>query len=102
MLGRPDGYQVTLSSSCAGPVLAESGLGLCTVSLPGPDTSIDTLVIPGGDGVKDARGDAGFVKWIKTTAPRCRRIATVCTGVFIAGRAGLLDGRRVDDALGES
>ena len=109
MLGRPSsyGYQVTLGSSDGQPVRAESGLGLCTVPLPGlstthgPDpageaeTHIDTLLIPGGDGVQHARSNRDFVQWIADTAPRCRRVATVCTGAFLAAEAGLLDGRRV-------
>ena len=33
------------------PVRAESGLGLCTVPLPDAVERIDTLVLPGGDGV---------------------------------------------------
>ena len=95
MLGRPGGYQVTLASPDGHAVRAESGVGLCTVALPDSAVSIDTLVLPGGDGVQDARNDLDFVQWIASTAPRCRRVATVCTGAFLAAEAGLLDGRRV-------
>jgi transcriptional regulator GlxA family with amidase domain len=56
---------------------------------------IDTLVIPGGDGVHSARSDPELVAWIKAAAPKCRRVATVCTGAFLAAEAGLLNGRRV-------
>jgi transcriptional regulator GlxA family with amidase domain len=45
--------------------------------------------------VEAARRDRALVSWIAETAPRCRRVATVCSGAFLAAAAGLLDGRRV-------
>jgi transcriptional regulator GlxA family with amidase domain len=95
MLGRTGGYVVTLVSSDGQPVRAESGVGLCTVPLPDPSGRIDTLVIPGGDQARAGRADAALMSWIAAVAPRCRRVATVCTGTFLAAEAGLLDGRRV-------
>ena len=94
-IGRSGGYQVSLVSKNGRPVRAESGVGLCTETLPDPGERIDTLVLPGGDQAQAARGDEQLLTWIKTVAPRCRRVATVCTGVFLAAEAGLLDGRRV-------
>jgi transcriptional regulator GlxA family with amidase domain len=94
-LKRSPGYRVTLASKNGKPVRAESGIGLCTSRLPDSKENIDTLVIPGGDGVGAARHDQALTEWIATTAPRCRRVATVCTGAFLAAEAGLLRGRRV-------
>lgn len=94
-LGRSHGYRVTLASKNGRAVRAESGIGLCTSPLPDSSERIDTLVIPGGDGVSTARHDRALTEWIAATAPRCRRVATVCTGAFIAAEAGLLRGRRV-------
>src|SRR6202044_3054278 len=71
------------------------GVGLCTVPLPGPDDPIDTLVLPGGDQAQAARRDVELLSWITAADPGCRRLATVCTGAFLAAEAGLLDGRRV-------
>ncbi len=95
LCGRPGGYQVTLASTDGCPVRAESGIGLCTEPLPDLDAPIDTLVLPGGDQAQTARRDEKLLAWIAATAPRCRRVATVCTGAFLAAEAGLLDGRRV-------
>jgi len=94
-VGRRGGYDVMLASSDGRPVRAESGVGLCTVPLPDPDDRIDTLVLPGGEQALAARRDEALLSWVRTVAPRCRRVATVCTGAFLAAEAGLLDGRRV-------
>ena len=93
--GRPGGYRVTLASSDGRAIRAESGLGLETEPLPGEDERIDTLVLPGGGRAEGGRRDPDLLSWIRTTAPRCRRVATVCTGAFLAAEAGLLGGRRV-------
>ena len=60
-------------------------------SLRGP---IDTLLIPGGEGTRDAVGDASLVAGVARLASRARRIASVCSGAFLLAQAGLLDGRR--------
>jgi len=94
-LGVDAGYDVSLVAAQPGPVAASSGLGLTAGPLPGPRATVDTLLLPGGAGVDAARRDPGLVDWVRRTAPRARRVATVCSGTFLAAEAGLLDGRRV-------
>jgi transcriptional regulator GlxA family with amidase domain len=94
-LGRTGGYRVTLASPGGGTVRAESGLVLGTTGLPDVTERIDTLVLAGGSGANAAAADETLMDWIGAVAPRCRRVATVCSGAFIGAAAGLLRGRRV-------
>jgi len=94
-LGRAGGYRVTLGSMGGGQVQTESGLVLGTTPLPDASDRIDTLVLPGGTGTREAQRDEELLAWIRATAPRCRRVATVCSGTFVGAAAGLLAGRRV-------
>jgi transcriptional regulator GlxA family with amidase domain len=55
---------------------------------------VDTLVIPGGQGTREAHRDEALIRWIRRTAKRSRRVTSVCTGAFLLAEAGLLDGGR--------
>jgi transcriptional regulator GlxA family with amidase domain len=94
-LGRAGSYRVTVASTRGGTVRAESGLELGTAPLPDRSERIDTLVLAGGSGADDAARDGDLLAFVRLAAPRCRRVATVCSGAFLAAAAGLLEGRRV-------
>ncbi len=89
------GYRVFLASLDGVPLRASSGLRMIPdVALAEAPARIDTLVLAGGAGSVQASADAGLLEWLRETAPRARRVASVCTGAFVLAAAGLLDGRR--------
>lgn len=57
--------------------------------------ALDTLIIPGGSGLREPRTNALFCSWLKKRAPCIRRVVSVCTGIYGIAPTGLLDGRRV-------
>jgi len=77
---------IVRSSSGLG-VVADAGIDDCT----GP---IDTLVVAGGEGTREAVADADLVAWIRDAAGRSRRVTSVCSGAFLLAAAGVLAGRR--------
>jgi len=89
------GYDLSLVSEHGTPVTTESGMQIVTARLPSGRIKFDTLLIPGGDGAQSVRHNQPLIQWIRRAAAASRRIATVCSGTFIAAEAGLLDGRTV-------
>ncbi len=94
--GRPEPcYEVVIIGLSAKPFTAESGI------IFKPDTTInsapalDTLIIPGGRGLRVPGIQRKAADWIAHRAPGLRRIASVCTGIYAFAAAGLLNGRRV-------
>jgi transcriptional regulator GlxA family with amidase domain len=61
----------------------------------GTKMQFDTLIIPGGSGIRQPGVAEKAAEWIKTVAPRTRRIASVCTGIYGLACTGFLDRRRV-------
>ena len=57
--------------------------------------ALDTLIIPGGKGLRVPQTQRTVADWVGECAARNRRIATVCTGIYGLAATGLLNGRRV-------
>ncbi|KAE9405438.1 class I glutamine amidotransferase-like protein [Gymnopus androsaceus JB14] len=54
---------------------------------------LDVLIIPGGFGVRADDLDP-TIDFVRRTYPSLKFVLTVCTGSWIAARAGILDGRQ--------
>ncbi len=90
------GYRMMTASEFGGAIRTDPGLMVETLSLDELVLSdIDTLIVPGGAPAKGAFGLEVLIAWLATAAPHVRRICSVCTGAFVLGDAGLLDGKRV-------
>ena len=51
----------------------------------------DILVIPGGNAASVTKSQK-MVDWVKDVSGNAEHVLSVCTGAFVLGRAGLLDG----------
>jgi transcriptional regulator GlxA family with amidase domain len=90
------GVVITTVAAAPGPVPASGGLAISpTLTIDEAAGPVDTLIAVGGGGVDAACEDRRFVDWFARTSRTARRTASVCSGAFLLGAAGLLDGRRV-------
>ncbi|MBV8237020.1 MAG: GlxA family transcriptional regulator [Acidimicrobiia bacterium] len=89
-------HRVAVVAPEAGLVRASSGVGLwADGALADVRAPVDTLIVAGGQGTRTVMADASVRANVRRVAPRCRRVASVCSGAFVLAAAGLLDGRRV-------
>jgi transcriptional regulator GlxA family with amidase domain len=90
-----DAYSLELVGLKRGVFRASSGLRLyADRRFDEVGRGIDTLMIAGGMGQEIYRGHVPLLRWIRRQAGWVRRLASVCTGAFLLGEAGLLKGRR--------
>ncbi len=93
----PGSYAIRIAAPGGGIVAAHWGVSLADVAaldtIRGP---IDTILLAGGaeDTIRSAAMHPGLVQWVADRRDDTRRIGSICTGAFILGAAGLLDGRR--------
>ncbi len=89
-------YEVVVLGLDGPSFTAESGIVLqAHLTLPAPGVHLDTLIVPGGRGLRGTDAQERAAAWIRARAPGIRRIASVCTGIYGLAATGLLDGRRV-------
>lgn len=88
-------YEVHIISAGRGKTVESSG-GLTigpAVSYRDFTRPLDTLLAIGGPGSL-IPPDPELKAWLRARSKRTRRMGSICTGAFLLGEAGLLDGRR--------
>ncbi len=86
-------YRLSVVAKRAGAVASSSGATLAATGFADAPR-FDTLVVAGGLGTYAALKDEAILAYLRSAARDCRRVASVCSGAFLLGEAGLLDGKR--------
>jgi cyclohexyl-isocyanide hydratase len=77
------------------PVPSDCGLALVPTHTFATCPPLDLICVPGGrSGVVSAMDDSDTIEFIRRQAGAAKYVTSVCTGAFILGVAGLLQGRR--------
>ncbi len=79
-----DGKAVT--TDCSFSILPTNSFAECPQA--------DIICVPGGHGVREAIGDMAVVDFVAQQGVGAKWVTSVCTGAFILGVAGLLQGKR--------
>jgi transcriptional regulator GlxA family with amidase domain len=94
--GKPERcYEVVIIGLTRRPFGTESGLVFQPSTTLDAAPKLDTLIVPGGCGLRLPEVNRKVAEWIVARAKTTRRIASVCTGIYGLAATGLLDGRNV-------
>ena len=88
-------YEVILIGLTRRAFPTESGITLQPGRTIADAPALDTLIIPGGSGLRNPKVGLPAADWIGRRAPQTRRIASICTGIYGLAATGLLDGHTV-------
>jgi transcriptional regulator GlxA family with amidase domain len=88
-------YSVRFVGLRTGEVTAESGVVFQVSAKLHAAVGCDTLIIPGGRGVREKDAGKAIARWLRTYHDTIRRVASVCTGAYALAASGLVEGRRV-------
>ena len=94
VLSRIPGAQIFVTSKHGAPVTTDCGFSILPTTSFASCPQADIICVPGGHGVRDAIADSTIVDFVRSQAQNSTWITSVCTGAFILGAAGLLQGRR--------
>lgn len=84
-------YALEVASLERGPLRAEFGLKVVTQLGLAALASADTVIVPGWRSPEEAAPDA-LLDSLRNAYLRGARICSICSGAFVLGQAGLLDG----------
>jgi cyclohexyl-isocyanide hydratase len=94
VLHRLPGAATHVAAKTLAPVPSDCGVALSPTTTFADCPQADILCVPGGFGVSQAMADPETIAFVKRQAAGARFVTSVCTGAFVLGAAGLLQGKR--------
>ncbi len=94
VLNRIPGVKIHLVARQAGPIKTDCGPFILADTGFSDCPQLDLVCVPGGWGVDAAMEDTATLDFLRQQAPGSQFITSVCTGAFVLGAAGLLEGRK--------
>jgi len=89
------GYNVLMLGITAQPCRTECGIVVKPHTDLGSAPPLDTVIIPGGSGIRDGKVTNKVAKWLNHRSSTTRRLATLGTGIYPVAATGMLDHRQV-------
>ena len=94
ILHRMPGAKTHIFAKTLDPVPSDCGLSLVPTGTFADAPPLDMILVPGGFGVVDAIGDEETMAFVREAGTAATYVTSVCTGAFILGTAGLLQGKK--------
>jgi transcriptional regulator GlxA family with amidase domain len=94
-LGAHERYRLVTIGTAPYPIRASNGQRLgADHGLDDAGTAFDIVLVAGGPELPRQAEDPRLSAWLRAVAASVPRYGSICTGAFLLGRAGLLDGKR--------
>jgi transcriptional regulator GlxA family with amidase domain len=86
-------FHVFLVAETAAPIVTTGGMRVLPQFTLENCPPLEVLVVPGGWGTRAQANNTQLLQWIRDRASQTKTLTSVCTGSFLLGAAGLLEGR---------
>ena len=93
-LSRMPGATIFVASKDGNAVTTDCGFSILPTTSFTDCPQADIICVPGGHGVREAIADTAIVEFVKQQSADAAWVTSVCTGSFVLGAAGLLQGKR--------